>query len=33
MIEIIFNTIVGAIVGISTILILKLVVLKNYKKK
>tara|TARA_S200000501_G_scaffold166804_1_gene157153 strand:+ start:3883 stop:3984 length:102 start_codon:yes stop_codon:yes gene_type:complete len=33
MIEIIFNTIVGTVVGISTIIILKLVVLKNYNKK
>jgi len=33
MIEIIFNTIVGAIVGVSSIFILKLIVLKNYRKK
>ena len=33
MIEIIFSIIIGAIVGISSIFILKLIVLKNYRKK
>ena len=33
MIEIIFSIIIGAIVGISSVFILKLIVLKNYRKK